>query len=159
VASCTVLKNWAKQKGRWVTAGYRQGDVVIFDWDGNGTTDHMGLVEAVSADGKTLTTIEGNTGSDNNSNGGQVMRRTRSIRYVNGAFRPKYEEDDNMTYDDFKKFMAQYEREKQILPASTWAAPVWTKAVSKNLVDGTMPQAPLTREAGIVLFDRLGMVK
>jgi hypothetical protein len=96
VASCTVLKGWARQKGRWVTAGYRRGDVVIFDWDGNGSTDHMGFTEAVSADGKTLTTIEGNTGSDSDSNGGQVMRRARSVRYVNGAFRPKYEEVDEM---------------------------------------------------------------
>jgi hypothetical protein len=96
VASCTVLMNWAKNKGQWITSGYRRGDVVIFDWERNGRMDHTGIVEAVSADGKTLTTIEGNTGSDNNSNGGAVMRRERNIKYVVGAFRPAYKEDDDV---------------------------------------------------------------
>jgi hypothetical protein len=103
-ASCTVLMNWAKLRGQWATGDYRRGDVVIFDWERNGRMDHTGIVESVSADGKTLTTVEGNTGTDNNSNGGEVMRRQRNIKYVVGAFRPAYEEDeDSMIIEEIAK--------------------------------------------------------
>ena len=34
------------------------GDTIFFDWGGNGTIDHVGIVESVS--GGTVNTIEGN---------------------------------------------------------------------------------------------------
>jgi hypothetical protein len=84
--------NWAKLYDRWGSVGYERGDVVIFDWERNGRMDHTRIVEAVFADGKTLTTIEGNTSTDNDSNGGAVMRRERNVKYVVDAFRPTYED-------------------------------------------------------------------
>ena len=39
----------------------RNGDVIYFDYNGNGTPDHTGIVEG--CDGSTVTTIEGNTSS------------------------------------------------------------------------------------------------
>lgn len=56
------------------------GDLVCFDWNFDGTYDHIGIFEAWAAgSGSTFTAIEGNTGISNNSNGGEVMRRTRRM--------------------------------------------------------------------------------
>jgi hypothetical protein len=52
------------------------GDLVCFDWDWDGEFDHIGLFEGWQASG-TFTAIEGNTSTTDNSNGGEVMRRTR----------------------------------------------------------------------------------
>ena len=87
--SCTELTNRYKAAGQWVTAGYRPGDIVMFDFTGKRSrTEHVGIVESVQGD--TLTTIEGNTGTGNNANGGAVMRRTRKLSLVTGACRPGY---------------------------------------------------------------------
>ena len=50
------------------------GDLVCFDWDG-GDYDHIGIFESGNA--STFKTIEGNTSTANQSNGGEVMRRSR----------------------------------------------------------------------------------
>jgi hypothetical protein len=54
----------------------RRGDLVLFDWQRDGTPDHIGFIDGPSSDGG-WKTIEGNTSAGNNSNGGQVQRRTR----------------------------------------------------------------------------------
>ena len=102
-ASCGALLNAAKSNGRAVKGGYRLGDVVIYDFDGNGSTDHCGIVEAVN--GKLITAIEGNTGSGNNADGGQVQRRTRNVSEIVGAWRPVYREVHTMTTDEAKKII------------------------------------------------------
>jgi len=61
--------------GLSVTSSPVPGDLVCFDWDG-GDYDHVGLFE--SGNSNEFTTIEGNTSTSNNSNGGEVMRRNRS---------------------------------------------------------------------------------
>lgn len=49
-----------KQKGIWLGRQFpKAGDVITFDWDGNGWADHIGLVESVN--NNRVTTIEGNT--------------------------------------------------------------------------------------------------
>lgn len=88
-AYCPTVYNWARQKGLIVpkeTARY--GDIVLFDWGGDGVADHIGFVEAHY--GNAYATIEGNTSVDNNSNGGQVMRRTRYASQIQAIIRPKY---------------------------------------------------------------------
>jgi peptidoglycan hydrolase-like protein with peptidoglycan-binding domain len=62
----------AAKNGLTVTRAPAAGDLVLFDWDSDGVCDHIGIVEKPSP----LVTIEGNTSPANNSNGGQVMRRT-----------------------------------------------------------------------------------
>lgn len=60
----------------------RAGDAVCFDFDG-GTEDHVGLfVRWIDKKAGVFETIEGNTSVGNNSNGGQVMLRTRYINQV-----------------------------------------------------------------------------
>jgi hypothetical protein len=74
---------WLRATGMWVGRTDPQpGDIAIFNWDG-GRADHIGFVEQTLRNGS-FTTIEGNTAVGNDSNGGQVMRRTRNIMQVNG---------------------------------------------------------------------------
>lgn len=62
----------------------RAGDVVLFDWEDDGTDDHVGFVVSNDASARVVHTIEGNT------NGGKVARRTRAWSTVCGGIRPKY---------------------------------------------------------------------
>ena len=80
-----TLEAWGKQTNRFVEFGQQApqpGDIVIFDWGGDGTPDHTGIVERVGADGA-IHTIEGNA-SDT------VKRRTyaASTDDIRGYVRP-----------------------------------------------------------------------
>ena len=91
-ASCTALVERYREAspGQIIQQGYRPGDLVFFDFSGHrAKTEHVGIVESVAADG-TITTIEGNTGSGSNANGGAVMRRTRKSGLVTCGIRPGY---------------------------------------------------------------------
>lgn len=89
-AGCPTMGDYAIKKKMNVKWGnHRKGDIVLFDFNHNGTSDHIGIVESVNKNG-TITTIEGNTGSGSNTNGGQVQRRTRYKSNVNYFVRPKY---------------------------------------------------------------------
>ena len=61
-AYCPTGVQWFKDAGRWQDRGYtpQPGDIVFFDWGGDGVSDHVGIVE--SCDGTTVFTIEGNSG-------------------------------------------------------------------------------------------------
>ena len=59
-----VVSGWIdfyKKQHRWAGRDYipHAGDFIIFDWEGDGVADHIGIVE--SCDGKTVITIEGNS--------------------------------------------------------------------------------------------------
>jgi hypothetical protein len=90
-----------KAAGRWIERNgpVQPGDVVFFDWNGSTSTsavDHVGIVEAINADG-TITTIEGNTSPTNagsQSNGGGVYRRRRPRSVIAGFGRPRYSATD-----------------------------------------------------------------
>ena len=55
--------SWFKERHRWASRGYspKPGDIIFFDFERDGVLDHTGIVE--SCDGKTVTTIEGNSGN------------------------------------------------------------------------------------------------
>lgn len=53
------------------------GDIVLFDWQGDNTPDHTGIYVDGYGTGQ-LKTVEGNTAVGNDSNGGEVMLRSRS---------------------------------------------------------------------------------
>lgn len=74
-------------KNGWVVTHPQEGDIVLFDWNGDKRYDHTGLfVKWIDKDH--FETIEGNTAYGNDSNGGEVMRRQR--RNLNVVFaRPK----------------------------------------------------------------------
>lgn len=80
------------------------GDLVMFDWQGDGVADHIGIVEENHPDEGWMQTIEGNTSSGSGgsqSNGGGVYRRARNYSSIIGVARPYYEtqeeEDDMLT--------------------------------------------------------------
>lgn len=77
--SVVDIYNVALGKRRFVarTVTPKPGWLVIYDWSKNGGRDHVGIVESVSR-GK-LHTIEFNTSSADNRNGGAVSRRVRTI--------------------------------------------------------------------------------
>lgn len=52
-----------------------KGDVVFFDWNLDKKQDHTGIFECDNGNGKTFSSIEGNTSVANNSDGGSVMPR------------------------------------------------------------------------------------
>jgi len=53
------------------------GDLVCYDWAWDTIYDHVGIFEKWTA-AQQFSAIEGNTSTSNDSNGGQVMRRSRS---------------------------------------------------------------------------------
>lgn len=59
---CPTGVEWFKAAGRWAAAGSEPspGDIVFFDWQGDGVSDHVGIVE--SCDKSIIITIEGNSG-------------------------------------------------------------------------------------------------
>ena len=98
-ASCGSFMRAAQTHGQWVTGNYQPGDIVIMDFPGNKfRTDHCGIVVTALTDG--VRTIEGNTGVGNDSNGGEVMERTRPLSVIIGAYRPHYAEETVEKEDD-----------------------------------------------------------
>ncbi len=72
----------------------KAGDLICFDWNHDGTFDHVGMVRK-DYDGKgVLYTVEGNTSADNygsQSNGGGVFLRSRPTNSANiKIVRPRY---------------------------------------------------------------------
>lgn len=59
---CPTGVQWFKSTGLWKDRGYepQPGDIIFFDWEGDGVSDHVGIVE--SCDKSAVYTIEGNTG-------------------------------------------------------------------------------------------------
>ena len=90
-ASCGALMRAAQAAGIWVTGNYQPGDAVIYDFPGGAATDHCGIVVTPLTNG--IRSIEGNTAVGNDSNGGEVMERTRPEKYIVGAVRPHYEDE------------------------------------------------------------------
>jgi len=83
-----TTEHWLSATGMWVGRTDPQpGDIAIFNWDG-GQPDHIGIVQQNQGNGL-FTTIEGNTSISNNSNGGEVMQRSRHIVQVDGFGRVK----------------------------------------------------------------------
>lgn len=89
-ASCTAMTNWFKKQGLFKERGKytpKPGDIIMYDWDKSGDSDHVGIVEKRS--GNTLTVIEGNY-SDS------VKRRTVSMTntLIRGYCIPKFPSGD-----------------------------------------------------------------
>ena len=81
----------ARRGGLSTTLDPVPGDVVVYAWrDGDGVYDHVGLFE--SGDSSSWTAIEANTSTSNQSNGGQVMRRDRSLADVESVCFVRVEE-------------------------------------------------------------------
>ena len=60
-AGCVDGANWFRSNNRWHDRNYepKAGDIIFFDWEGDGTTDHVGIVE--KCENGTVYTVEGNS--------------------------------------------------------------------------------------------------
>ncbi len=61
-AGCVNGSQWFKDRGQWQDGGFtpEAGQIIFFDWEGDGETDHVGIVERV--ENGTVYTVEGNSG-------------------------------------------------------------------------------------------------
>lgn len=181
-ASCSTLWAYHKKQGQAVTS-FQPGDIVFFDFSGKRSrTEHVGIVEKV--ENGYINTIDGNTGTTSEANGGAVMRRRRALKYVSGGYRPKYDttkkeiemtkeeiqalvkqtvaqELAKVTIDDLvQQAVAQEFAERDEVFAqvaqkvSPWAEEAWNKAVAKGLFDGNRPSGTITREQVAVVLER-----
>ena len=55
--------DWFRERGQWQGRDYEPspGDIIFFDWEGDGLADHVGIVEKV--ENELIYTVEGNTGN------------------------------------------------------------------------------------------------
>ena len=61
-AGCVEGANWFKGNGQWQDRNYepQAGNIIFFDWEGDGETDHVGIVE--KCENGVVYTVEGNSG-------------------------------------------------------------------------------------------------
>ena len=88
----------ARSRGRLVDIyAAEPGDLICFDWDGDGVADHIGFV-LQNRGGGVFDTIEGNTSAGwggSQSNGGGVYQRVRDAEDVCAMIRPYYDGDED----------------------------------------------------------------
>lgn len=117
-AYCPDIVNAGMDAGAAVSCEDAEaGDLVLFDWGGDGLADHVGIVEENHPGEGYMTTIEGNTStgaSGSQSNGGVVARRQRGYGSVCCVVRPNYnettEEDMGLTEQQDKLLASIYEQ-------------------------------------------------
>ena len=61
-AGCVNGSQWFKDRGQWQEVGFtpEAGQIIFFDWEGDGETDHVGIVER--CENGIVYTVEGNSG-------------------------------------------------------------------------------------------------
>lgn len=77
VALVETWVEWAKDRGAWregVSGLIHPGDVVVFDWDGDHFSNHIGIVLEPPAANKNMVTAEGNRGGRE-----VITARTRDV--------------------------------------------------------------------------------
>lgn len=148
--SCPRMIELYSRRGLWMEDDAyvpKVADIIMYDWqdngigDNRGTPDHVGMVAEVN--GNTLKVIEGNISNS-------VAYRTLQIgsKYIRGYCIPAYAEKAaeleggaDMTYDEFKSFMAQYEKEFADNDAGSWSKEdrEWAIQVGLFQGSGTLP--------------------
>ena len=135
-ASCSTLLGFHKAQA--VRENYLPGDIIFFNFDGKRNTQHVGICEGW--DGRYITTIDGNTAPTNEANGGAVMRRRRAKKYIVGAYRPAYEEDDmdqNKFNQMFRTAMADYRNSLRDNDSSAYSEEARRYVVEKGIFSGS----------------------
>lgn len=152
-ASCSALYEYYRGRGQTVKAEeMKPGDLVFFDFERPGKYNHIGICERVEPG--FVTTIDGNTGSGDEANGGMVDRRRRALKYVSAVARPAYlpetEEEDGM----------KVYRKAEELPG--WARGAAEKAAAMGIVKKDPAGAFQIWETNLqplVWLERLGLLE
>lgn len=140
-AYCPTLMSFHKNQK---VTDYRPGDIVFFNFSGRSSAGHVGICE--SWDGTYITTIDGNTGSASEDTGGAVLRRRRHKKFIVGAYRPEYQEDDDMTQDQFDAMMENWmSRQAKKKPTQQWEIEGLERVVKAGVTDGSRPMGLCTR--------------
>ena len=85
---CQSAHNYYREKGK-LTSNPEPGDIVIYDWTGDGHADHVGIfIKWTTPERKFIEAWEGNTSTSNNSDGGGVMKRIRSSNLIKSFINP-----------------------------------------------------------------------
>ena len=150
VASCGALLRWYQNnQPECIVDEPRKGCLVIFDLPNTKyVTDHVGLFEASS--GKYITTIDGNTSSTNDANGGYVNRRTRHIKYVYAYILPRDLEEE-MTGKDIYMALSEFLAKE---PLPEWAKAELDEAVKLGITDGSNPNVLIPRYQAAIMAKR-----
>ena len=156
--SCSRMVELYRKAGRWMeNDAYTPqiGDIVMYRWDdgadyaatdNTSSPNHVGMVAEVN--GRVLTIIEGNKGQ-------KVATRSLFVngRYIRGYCLPDYqskaEEDDSMSYEQFKDYMAKYRAE--LASQAATMPDLVDDAKAFGLTDGSRPRDFMTREEGMVM--------
>lgn len=85
--SCASGYNFWKKKNM-LTSSPLGGDIVLYDWNGDGLCEHTGIFIEWINEGNSFFAWEGNTAVGDNSDGGQVMRRERKKSTVKAFVNP-----------------------------------------------------------------------
>jgi len=102
---CPSAYNFWKRTNR-ITTTPQPGDIILYDWHGDGRCDHTGIFVGWIKQGESFRAWEGNTAFRDDSNGGIVMLRDRKIGSVKAFVNPTvYGEavsvhDDNLKLND-----------------------------------------------------------
>ncbi len=87
-ARCWELKETAINQDRFLVNNaanrklVKPGYIVLFNFDSDVLPDHVGIVESIDAD--SVRTVEFNTSSTDDTNGGAVSRRDRTFKTIQG---------------------------------------------------------------------------
>lgn len=84
-ASCTTLLKWSKSVGRFYQSGFHPGDVIFYDFDGDPSSEHTGIIVEAYSD-EDLRVVEGNCGN-------AVKLVTPKVSTIMGVFRPDYKDE------------------------------------------------------------------
>lgn len=89
-AYCPTGVNWFRNQGEYQGNGYvpSAGDLIYYDWNFDGTVDHVGLVTGYDSNTGYITTVEGNTGW--NTPCVSANSYPYNWSYINGYGVPKY---------------------------------------------------------------------
>ena len=112
-AYCPAIHEWGKKRNLIVpTSEGQYGDIVLFDWNGDGVADHVGFIITRNGNG-TYETVEGNTSTYNYTNGGYVLKMTRYYSSIIAIIRPQYDsgesKEENMADKKFVIDVSQHQ--------------------------------------------------
>lgn len=170
-ASCTTLMDASKAKKSFVDNKHlAPGDLLLFDFAAKPTgtkATHCGILSSIN--GANLKSIEGNTSTKDETNGGTVMMRDRTISQVVGAFRPTFEGDLEMTKAEFLNGLTEKEAydlltkalvyaDKQKEPEWSQKEGHWASAIKKKLINQNTPEGLLKRDEFIAILGRKGLL-
>lgn len=67
-AGCVLGSQWFKDRGQWADRSHEPsaGTIIFFDWEGDGITDHVGIVQ--KCENGVVYTVEGNSGDSCRTN-------------------------------------------------------------------------------------------